>query len=113
MANQVELFCDQGTNFSYTLDLSNDDGTALNVAGYTFASSIRKSYYSSGVTANLSVTVLNAANGNVQLSMNSATTANIKAGRYLYDVKMVDNSNTTFRIIEGIITIYPQITKWK
>ena len=111
MANQVELFCDQGTSFSYALDLSNDDGTALNVAGYTFASSIRKSYYSSSVTANLTVTVLSEANGNVQLSMSSATTANIKPGRYLYDVKMVNNLNTAFRVIEGIITIYPQITK--
>lgn len=111
MANQVELFCDQGTDFSYQLDLSNDDGSAINVANYTFSSSIRKSYYSSGVTANLTVTVVNAANGNVQLSLNAATTANIKAGRYLYDVKMVNNTNTTFRVIEGIITVYPQITK--
>jgi len=111
MANQVELFCDQGTDFSYSLDLSNDDGSAINIANYTFTSTIRKSYYSSNPTANLIVTVLSAANGNVQLSMNSATTANIKAGRYLYDVKMVDNFNTTFRVIEGIITIYPQITK--
>jgi hypothetical protein len=111
MANQVELFCDQGTDFSYTIDLSNDDGTALNVANYTFSSSIRKSYYSSGVTANLTVSITDAANGNVRLSMNSATTANIKAGRYLYDVKMQDATNTISRVIEGIITVYPQITK--
>ena len=111
MANQVELFCDQGTDFSYSLDLSNDDGSALNLASYTFSSSIRKSYYSSKPAANLTVTVINAANGNVQLSMNSAVTSNIKAGRYLYDVKMSDATNTVFRVIEGIITIYPQITK--
>lgn len=111
MANQVELYCDQGTDFSYQIDLSNDDGTPLNIAGYTFKSSIRKSYYSSGVTANLTVTVISAVNGNVQLSMNSATTSNIKPGRYLYDLKMVDNLNVSSRVIEGIITIYPQITK--
>jgi hypothetical protein len=111
MANQVELFCDQGTDFSYQLDLSNDDGTALNVANYTFTSSIRKSYYSSSVTANMTVAIVSAANGNVLISMNSATTSNIVAGRYLYDVKMRDNTNTVFRVIEGIITVYPQITK--
>lgn len=111
MANQVELFCDQGTSFSYALDLSRDDGTALNVAGYTFASSIRKSYYSSGVTANLTISIINESSGNIQLSMNAATTTNIKPGRYLYDVKMINDQNTTFRVIEGIITVYPQITK--
>jgi hypothetical protein len=111
MANQVELFCDQGTDFSYSLDLSEDDNSPINIADYTFSSSIRKSYYSSSVTANLTVTILDSANGNVQISMNSATTANIKAGRYLYDVKMKDDNNVTSRVIEGIITIYPQITK--
>lgn len=111
MANQVELFCDQGTDFSITLDLSADDGSAINVAGYSLSSSIRKSYYSSNVTANLTVTVVDTANGNIRLSMNSATTTNIKAGRYLYDVKMVDSSNVTSRVIEGIVTVYPQITK--
>lgn len=111
MANQVELFCDQGTDFSITLDLSADDGSAINVAGYSLSSSIRKSYYSSNVTANLTVSVLDTANGNIRLSMNSATTTNIKAGRYLYDVKMVDSSNVTSRVIEGIVTVYPQITK--
>lgn len=111
MANQVELFCDQGTDFSFTLDIANDDGTPVNVAGYTLTSAIRKSYYSTNATANMVVTVLTAANGNLQLSMNSATTTNIKAGRYLYDVKMVSDANVTSRVMEGIITIYPQITK--
>lgn len=111
MANQVDLYCDQGTDFSYQLDLSNDDGSGLNVANYTFTSSVRKSYYSSAATANMTVTVLSSSNGNVQISMNSATTANLAAGRYLYDVKMRTDSNTVFRVIEGIITIYPQVTK--
>lgn len=112
MANQVELYCDQGTDFSYQIDLNNDDGTPVNVATYIFTSSIRKSYYSSAVTANMTVTIVSAANGNVQLSMNAATTSNIRPGRYLYDLKMRDNTaNVTSRVIEGIITIYPQITK--
>lgn len=110
MASFLELSCDQGSDFSVNLDLTNDDGSIINVSGYTFTSSIRKSYYSANVTANLTVAVANAASGNVSLSMNSATTANIKAGRYLYDVKMVRSDNTVSRVIEGIITVFPQIT---
>jgi hypothetical protein len=111
MATFLELYCDQGTDFSFTMDITNDDGTAVNVANYTFTSSIRKSYYSSRVTANMTVNVLSTANGNLAISMNSATTSNIKAGRYLYDVKMKNASNTVTRVVEGIITVYPQITK--
>ncbi len=86
MAQFVELDIDQGTDFSFDLDLTTDDGTPINVTGYSFTSSIRKSYYSSSATANLNVAVANAVGGNVIFSMNSATTANIKAGRYLFDV---------------------------
>lgn len=111
MAQFVELDLDQGTDLSYNLDLTQDDGSPLNVTGYTFSSSIRKSYYSENVTANLTVTVANSVGGNVLLTMNSAVSANIKAGRYLFDVKQKDAANVTTRIIEGIITVLPQVTK--
>lgn len=107
----AELTVDQGATYETTLDLIADDGTAINVAGYVFSGQIRKSYYSKSATANLTISVTNAATGNVMMSLNAATTANIKAGRYLYDVKMIDTANVTTRIVEGIITITPQVTK--
>ncbi len=111
MAQFVELEMDQGATFSVDIDLSEANSTPINIAGYTFSSSIRKSYYSYKVTANLVVSVQNAANGNLSLSLAAANTANIKAGRYLFDVKQIDNSNVTSRVVEGIITVNPQVTK--
>lgn len=111
MAQFVELNMDQGATFNVDIDLTEANSSPINVTGFTFSSSIRKSYYSSRVTANLVVTVINAANGNVSLSLAAANTANIKAGRYLFDVKQVDTSNVTSRVVEGIITVNPQVTK--
>lgn len=107
----AELTVDQGATFETNLDLVADDGSAINVTNYLFSGQVRKSYYSANATANLTITVVSAANGNVNVSLNAATTANIKAGRYLYDVKMTDTANTVTRIVEGIITITPQVTK--
>ena len=107
----AELTVDQGTTFESTLDLVNDDGSAINVAGYVFSGQVRKSFYSANATANITITIANAANGNVILSLNSATTANIKAGRYLYDVKMTDTANTVTRIVEGVLTVTPQVSR--
>lgn len=107
----AELTVDQGATYETTLDLIADDGTSINVTNYLFSGQIRKSYYSTNPTANLTITIVNAANGNVNISLNAATTANIKAGRYLYDVKMTDTSNVVTRVVEGIITITPQVTK--
>lgn len=107
----AELTVDQGSTFESTIDLVSDDGAVINVAGYVFTGQIRKSYYSTNPTANLTLTILDAANGNVKVSMSAATTANIKAGRYLYDIKMVDTSNSVTRLVEGVITITPQVTR--
>lgn len=111
MAQFVEVDMDQGTDFNLDIVVKRDDGSVINVAGYTFSSSMRKSFYSSSATANLTVSVVNAANGNVRFSLNAATTANIKAGRYVFDIKQIDTSNTTTRMFEGIITVNPQVTK--
>ena len=107
----IELTIDQGTNFETSVDLTNDDGTPINVASSVFTSQIRKSYYSTNSTANIVATITDAANGNVKLSISAANTANIKPGRYLYDVKMLSAANVTTRILEGIITVTPQVTK--
>jgi len=108
----AELTIDQGATFSSVITLTNDDNTAIDLTGYTFECQIRKSYYSTNATANIAVTIEgDAANGAVRLSLDSANTANIKAGRYLYDLKMTDDEDTTIRVIEGIVTITPQVSK--
>lgn len=107
----AELTIDQGTTFIASIDLANDDGTSINVSNSTFSSQIRKSYYSANPTANITVSIQDAANGKVSLNLNAAQTANIKAGRYLYDLKMTDSSNTTLRLIEGIVTVTPQVSR--
>lgn len=107
----AELTADQGSTFVADINLTEDDGSPINIANNTFQSQIRKSYYSSNVVANLTITVISGANGNLQLTLDSANTANIKPGRYVYDVKMTSNSAVVTRILEGIITVTPQVTR--
>jgi len=111
MASYTELYIDQGTDFENIINLDADDGSPINVTGYHFSSQIRKSFYSSAnAVANITMTIVNNNDGIISMTMNAATTANIVAGRYVYDVKMKDSSNATSRLVEGIITINPQVT---
>ena len=108
----AELTIDQGTTFETSINLTNDDGSAINLTNYTFLSQIRKSYYSTNPTANITVSITSAATGNVTLSITAANTANIRAGRYLYDLKMTTpDASVTTRVLEGIITVAPQVSK--
>jgi hypothetical protein len=71
---------------------------------------MRKSYYSSTAT-DIGASVTNSANGQITLSMTAANTANLKAGRYVYDLVITDSNLTKTRVIEGIITVTPSVTR--
>jgi hypothetical protein len=107
----TDLYIDQGTDFQTTFDLIADDGTSINIAGYSFQGQIKKSYYSANANATFTITIIDAANGNTVISLSAANTSNIYPGRYVYDVKMVDSSNNTSRILEGIVTVTPEVTR--
>jgi len=110
MAQFIELNLDQGADFRFDMTVTNDDGTAKDVTGYTFSSSMKKSYYSTNATANLTSTILNSSNGLVRFSITAANNATIKAGRYLFDIKQIDDLNNVSRIVEGLIIVNPGIT---
>ena len=44
------------------------------------------------------------------LFRSSTTSSNIKAGRYVYDVKITSPGNTVTRVIEGILTVTPKVS---
>jgi len=112
MAAYVELFMDQGATFNNVINLSDDLTNAnINISGYIVRSQMRRSYYSVNASANIICTISNAINGEITMNLPANTTANIKAGRYLFDLETVDTNGVTTRVLEGIITVTPEITR--
>lgn len=112
MAAYVELYMDQGATFNNVINLTDDTTNAnVNISGYVVRSQMRRSYYSKNSSANLVCTITNAANGEITLSLGASNTASIKAGRYLFDLETVAPDNTVNRVLEGIITVTPEITR--
>ena len=111
MADYVELYLDQGTDFEATINIQ-DDTTNLpqNVDGYIVTSSLRKSILSQNSSANLVCSILDAPNGIIAISLDGANTALLKPGTYMFDVKAQINIAHE-RLVEGIITVFPAITK--
>jgi len=111
MATSVYLDIDQGSDFTTEITLENDNGTPMNLTGSTVYSQFRKSYGSSTAYA-FTCAVSNAVQGKITLSLPGTTSSAIRHGRYLYDVEVVAAGGLTkTRVIEGIITLNPEITK--
>jgi hypothetical protein len=109
MAIKANLIVDQGTDYSTSINLTNADGDIVSLAGYTANGQIRKTYSSSN-SVSFGI-VLESSNGVVQLSLTDAQTANLVSGRYVYDVIVTSSANVTSRIVEGIVTVTPRVTK--
>jgi hypothetical protein len=111
MATFTELFIDQGATFSNNIHVTDVVTNAyINVSGYSVSSMMRKSY-TANVTANITCTIIDAANGTVRMSMTPANTANVLSGRYVYDVKTTDPNGVVNRVLEGIINMSPSVTR--
>ena len=110
MAAYSELNIEQYATFSTTVNVENSNGDAINLYGYSAASQIRKSYYSS-TSNNFTATVTGIANGEITLTMTAANTATISPGRYLYDLVITSPEGTKTRVVEGIVNVLAGVTQ--
>ena len=110
MAMTAYLDIDQGSDFTTEITLQNDDGTPMNLTGFNIYSQFRKSYGST-TAYEFNAVISNATQGKFTLSVPGNQSSNIRHGRYLYDVEIVNLTPTKIRVLEGILTISPEITK--
>lgn len=110
MAAYTEINIEQYASFSTTVNVEDSAGAAINLSGYSAASQIRKSYYSSTAN-NFTVTITGTANGEITLSMTAANTALLTPGRYLYDLVITAPAGTKTRVVEGIVNVLAGVTQ--
>jgi hypothetical protein len=109
LATYSELNLEQGATVTVDVTLVDGSSQRVNLTNYTANSQIRKSYES--ITAyNFVVEITDSANGELTLTMSAANTANIRAGRYVYDL-IIQDANIKTRAIEGIVTVMPSVTR--
>jgi hypothetical protein len=112
MATKANISIDQGTTFSTQIDLTDENNDPIDLSAYTANAEIRR-WYSSTDPAAIFVanTGTNTAAGVLTLTLSANQTSNLEYGRYVYDVRLADASNTITRIVEGIVTVTPSVTR--
>ena len=72
---------------------------------------MRKSFDSSSATATFTASVVTGSSSIYKLVLSNSTTADISAGRYVYDVELILADSTIEKVHHGIITVNPEATK--
>lgn len=111
MGAAANLYIDQGSTFSTTVYVKNDNETAFDLTGHTAAGQIRKSY-SSSTAVDFTLEIADPSTlGQINASLTATQTATLEEGRYVYDIEVTSTSGTVTRVLEGIITVSPQVTR--
>lgn len=110
MATYSDIFIDQGSSYSSTIDVLDSNRLPYNLTGYTARGQIRKSYASQNAI-NFATNINTPLEGKVNISLTSTQTRGMKAGRYVYDIEVYNISGHVLRISEGQVEISPATTR--
>jgi len=110
---KFNLVCDQATTFNFQFQILNNT-TPLNLTGYTGTMTVRP-FVGSTTTTVVATTanglmVFDAGNGRVTVTLSSATTGDIAAGRYSYDL-VLDSGSVVTRYLEGKFIVTGAVTQ--
>ena len=111
MATISNLFVDQGADFTTTVTVNDSDGTALDLTDYTALAMIRKTYDSATATTFTSTFDSDRTTGKITISLTDTQTTALESGRYVYDLVITDASSTKTRVVEGIATVNPSVSR--
>ena len=109
-AGTYNFVLDQGATFTRQLTVK-DDGSAMNLTGYSVASKMRSTHDSSTVVGTFTCTISNASGGVILMTMPSSTTGAIEEGMYVYDIEITGSTGIVTRLMEGTVTVNPEVTR--
>ena len=95
------LIINAGEDFSEDLEILSADGSGfVNLSGFTALSQMRKHPDSTNFVG-IAVTITNATQGKINISIANTVTATIKPGRHVYDVMLTRPSGSKLIGVEG------------
>ena len=111
MATISNLFVDQGANFTTEVTVNDSAGSALDLTNYTALAMVRKTYDSSTATSFTSTFNADRTTGKITISLTDTQTTALESGRYVYDLVITDASSIKTRVVEGIVTVNPSVSR--
>ena len=109
-AGTYNFILEQGATFTRTLTVQ-ENSSAMNLTGYSVASKMRSTHDSGTMVGTFTCTISNATGGVITMNMTSSTTSGIEEGMYVYDIEITSSAGTVTRLMEGTVTVNPEVTR--
>jgi hypothetical protein len=110
MATVLDLLVEQGTTWAYPMELATETGSPIDLAGYTAKMHVRKRPDAPLLIELATPDRIVITPGQLELRLDPADTAGLKASRYVYDLLLLGPDESVTRILEGIFEIRRTVT---
>jgi hypothetical protein len=112
-AGSYNFLIEQGTTFNLVLTWRIDD-VLVNLTGYTARLQARIDTQATSTIFSLtsgSGITLGGALGTITIAQDATTTAALPSGIYVYDLELQSSGGTVTRLVQGNVTISPEVTR--
>jgi hypothetical protein len=111
---KLNLTFSQGATWVLDMTWTNDTGNPISLVNYSARMQARVSYESPDPVLTLtngSGITLGGTAGSIDLLVNANVTSAIDADQYVYDLELESNSGQVTRLVEGTLTVTPEVTR--
>jgi hypothetical protein len=115
-AARYDIVIEQGATFTMTLRWTDDAGVPLSLSGMTARMQVRRNYRDADVLLNLTTEnggiTLISVEGRIEVRGEATATALMPAmSSGVYDLELAATDGTVTRLIEGVATVTPEVTR--
>lgn len=109
------LTCNQGATFKCTIVWTDPARKPIDLTGYTARMQVRETYESQTVSVELTTEngriSLDPLKGEVNLTIDAESTAELSPGLFVYDLELVSEELEVTRLLEGNFNVRPEVTR--
>ena len=111
-AANYDLYVEQGATFELSIVWKDDEGTPIDITGYSARLQIRKTYTSDPVISltNGDGITLGGVTGSIDILIDADATEAIEIRRGRYDLEL-EFAGVVTRLIEGVVEISREVTR--
>jgi hypothetical protein len=105
------LVINSGSDFTQFFTLEGTNNSPLNLTEYEVDAQMRK-WSGSSSAINFSTSIIApSTSGKISIGLTSGQTVDLKSGRYVYDILIIDPYGIKNRVIEGMVLVREGVTR--
>lgn len=105
-----DIVITRGDTLTVIVVMTTNGTTPIDITGRTYTAMVREDYDSSSASASMTCVVTSGVNGQVTLSIDAATMANLQPYNYVWDLQE-NASGVVSTVLSGRFLVLPDVTR--